>query len=92
MEFNLTFEFIKVIVGGIICFLAILLMSKTRDLEWMLLISAALIQYFFEIFSLFVELGLLPLSNISIVYIFQFVIPCILIITALVIKIIKRRS
>lgn len=50
---------IKLITGGIVAFLAILLMSKTRDGAWMAMVGGFLLSYAALVFDLLVNLGVL---------------------------------
>lgn len=92
MEFNIAFHFIRLSIGGVVCFLSILLMSKTRDAEWMFIVSAFLFMYFFEVLSLLIQLGLFPLNSFGIVSFLQYIVPSILFIVAFIIKLLKKRG
>lgn len=50
---------IKLILGGIVAFLAILLMSKTRDGAWMAMVGGFLLQYAVLVYDLLCDLGVL---------------------------------
>lgn len=92
MEINFAISASRLIIGGIVCFLAILLMSKTRASEWMLIVTACLIQYFFEVITLFISLGFIPIQNVTIISWLHFIIPSILFCIAFIIKILKRKD
>lgn len=55
---------IKLIFGGIVAFLAIMLMSKTRDAAWMAMVGGFLLSYVFMVYELLIKLGVLTASNI----------------------------
>lgn len=50
---------IKLITGGIVAFLAILLMSKTRDAAWMAMVGGFLLSYAVLVYELLIDLGVL---------------------------------
>lgn len=89
------FIIIKMVLGGLIAFFAILLMSKTRDLSWMFLVAGFLLSYVSILYELFLELGVF--TNISItvlgIPLITFLcttIPSLCFIIGLIIKIIKK--
>lgn len=49
---------IKLVAGGIVAFLAILLMSKNRDAEWMAIVFGFIFSYAALVFDLLIELGI----------------------------------
>ena len=49
---------IKLVAGGIVAFLAILLMSKNRDAEWMAIVLGFIFSYAALVFDLLIELGI----------------------------------
>ncbi|MCR5062204.1 MAG: hypothetical protein K6A89_02870 [Treponema sp.] len=49
---------IKLVAGGIVAFLAIYLMSKNRDGEWMAIVLGFLFSYAALVFDLLIELGI----------------------------------
>ena len=53
---------IKIILGGITAFLAILIMSKTRAASWMFIVAGILVSYLGLIFNLLCETGLIHIS------------------------------
>lgn len=83
---------IKMCAGGIIAFLAILLMSKTRDTSWMFIVSGFLFSYIATVYDLFIELGVLVdigilIFGIPLISFLCMVIPSICFIIGLIIKI-----
>ncbi|MCR4631267.1 MAG: hypothetical protein K5786_06505 [Treponema sp.] len=56
---------IKLVSSGIVSFLAILLMSKIRELAWSIMTCGFLLSYAAMIFELLTELGIISFSEIS---------------------------
>ena len=56
---------IKLVVGGIVTFFSIMLMSKTRDSAWMTLVIGFLLTYASIVYDLMLKLGVLPSSTIQ---------------------------
>lgn len=50
---------IKLIIGGIVAFLAILLMSKNRDAAWVVMAGGFILSYAALVFELLINLGVL---------------------------------
>lgn len=48
---------IKLITGGLVAFMAILLMSKTRDAAWMTMVAGFLLSYISMVYELLIDLG-----------------------------------
>lgn len=63
MNSEILFYIIKLVVGGIVAFLAIMLMSKTRDGAWMSMVCGFLFTYASIVFDLMVSLGVLTTSK-----------------------------
>ena len=57
---------IKLVLGGITCFFAIMIMSKTRKLSWMFIVIGFLLSYAALVFEQMVNLGVLTNGNIFI--------------------------
>jgi len=55
---------IKLVVGGIVGFLAILLMSKTRDAAWMCMVGGFLLSYATLVFELMEHLGIVTTTSV----------------------------
>lgn len=55
---------IRLVLDGIIAFLAILLMSKNRDSSWMCLVTGFLLSYAALVFNLMIKLGIFTVSSI----------------------------
>ena len=49
---------IKLILGGLVSFLSIMIMSKTREVYWMMLVIGFLTSYAALLYDIIVELGL----------------------------------
>jgi len=80
---------IKLVLGGIAAFLAILLWSKSRNGGWMCLVASVLISYAGIIFDMMKEFGILSLDHIvlyglPVISLCFTVIPSVLLIIALI--------
>lgn len=56
---------IKLVSGGIVAFLAILLMSKNRDEEWMSVVFGFIFSYAALVFDLLIELGIIIKPDVT---------------------------
>ncbi|MBQ0050738.1 MAG: hypothetical protein KBT11_01585 [Treponema sp.] len=54
----------KLVAGGIIAFLAIMLWSKTRHVSWMCLVTGEVFSYAAIVFELLVKLGVASSTNL----------------------------
>lgn len=86
---------IKLITGGIVAFLAILLMSKKRTAAWAFMVSGFLLTYAALVYELLIELGVLTatkycLWNIPLSTLLCALIPALCYITAFIIMLAKR--
>lgn len=86
---------IKLVIGGIVAFLAILLMSKTRDAAWMAMVAGFLLSYAALVFDLLINLGVLThtsieLFGIPLSLLLCAVLPSLCFILAFIIMLIKR--
>lgn len=96
MNHEIVLFIIKLTLGGIAAFMAVFVMSKTRDPSWMFLVAGFLFSYAALVIELMEELGIF---NPNAVTIFGFplipllcaVIPSILFITAFIIKLCKKQ-
>ena len=59
MDAEIILIIIKMLLGGIVAFLAILIMSKTRASSWMFMMCGFLFLYISLMFELFVSIGVL---------------------------------
>ncbi|MBQ8013171.1 MAG: hypothetical protein IJ257_02070 [Treponema sp.] len=95
-ETEIIFFTIKLLLGGIIAFLAIMLWSKTRDFSWMFLVLAAVTGYSAIVFDLLLKLGFVTAkeisllgNQISLVQLILAVVPSIFVIIAFIIMLSK---
>jgi hypothetical protein len=66
MNSDILLSIIELIIGGIVAFLAILLMSKTRTLSWVCMVVAFIMEYAAIILKLLLKIGLFANINITI--------------------------
>jgi hypothetical protein len=57
---------IKLVLGGITAFLAIMLWSKTRDASWMSLVAGAVTSYAGIVYDMMVRLGIIIPGGLSV--------------------------
>ena len=79
MDYVISLFIIILILGGIVSFLAILLMSKTRDFANMTLIFGILSGYAVIVYKLLIKLGVLTVSKIQVFGVPLSIFLCILI-------------
>lgn len=65
-ETEIIFFVVKLFLGGIIAFLAIMLWSKTRDFSWMFLVLAAVTGYSSLVFDLLLRLGFISPQELTV--------------------------
>lgn len=79
---------IKLVLGGIAAFLAILLWSKSRAASWMCLVASVLISYAGIIFEMMISLGIIAANvfvfEIPLVTLLFAVVPSLFLIAALI--------
>ena len=80
---------IKLVLGGIAAFLAILLWSKTRSASWMSLVAGVIVSYAGIIYEMLIALGIFSadivmLFGLPVVSLCFTVIPYVFLITALI--------
>ena len=63
MEPKILLFIIKLVAGGIVAFLAILLMSKKRSAGWAFMVSGFLFSYTSLVYELLIELGVLTATK-----------------------------
>ncbi len=63
MEPKILLFIIKLVAGGIVAFLSILLMSKKRTLAWSFMVSGFLLSYAALVYELLIELGVLTATK-----------------------------
>ena len=86
---------IKLVAGGIVAFLAILLMSKKRTAAWSFMVSGFLLTYAALVYELLIELGVLSapkygLWGIPVSTLLCAILPAICYITAFIIMLAKK--
>ena len=95
MEPRILLFIIKLITGGIVAFLAILLMSKKRTVAWSFMVSGFLLSYAALVYELLIELGVLTatkygLWGIPVSTLICLVLPALCYIIAFIIMLAKR--
>lgn len=95
-ETEIIFFTIKLILGGIIAFLAIMLWSRNRDFSWMFLVFAAVTGYSALVFDLLLRLGfvtsrivILLGNEIPLVQLVLAIVPSLFVIIAFILMLIK---
>ena len=95
MEPKILLFIIKLVTGGIVAFLAILLMSKKRTVAWSFMVSGFLLSYAALVYDLLIELGVLTatkygLWGLPVSTLLCAVLPTVCYITAFIIMLAKR--
>ena len=95
MEPRILLFIIKLVTGGMVAFLAILLMSKKRSLAWSFMVSGFLLSYAALVYELLIELGVLTatkycLLGIPLSTLICAILPAVCYITAFIIMLAKR--
>ncbi len=95
MEPRILLFIIKLVAGGIVAFLAILLMSKKRTVAWSFMVSGFLLNYAALVYELLIELGVLTatkygLWDIPVSTLICATLPAVCYITAFIIMLAKR--
>lgn len=99
MEQNalIIFYIVKLVLGGLLAFLAIMLWSKTRDPAWMALVAGAITGYTGLIFNMMLDLGIVTVGKIEFygiplsVLIFT-VVPSLFFLFAFILMLIRSRN
>ena len=98
-ESEIIFFIIKLVLGGIIAFLAIMLWSRTRDFSWMFLVFAAITGYSAVVFDLLLKLGFVTSreikifgSEIPLVQLVLAIVPSVFVIISFILMLIKTRN
>ena len=58
--------YLRLILGALASFLAIILWSKTRDLAWMMIIIATIMAYLGTLYEIMSEFGIINVSSLTI--------------------------
>lgn len=95
MNSEILFYIIKLAIGGIVAFFAIMLMSKTRDGAWMSMVCGFLLSYASIVYDLMVSLGVftttgLMLFGIPLIPLLFTVVPSIFYIIAFIIMLARK--
>ena len=95
MEPRILLFIIKLVTGGMVAFLAILLMSKKHSLAWSFMVSGFLLSYAALVYELLIELGVLTatkygLWGIPVSTLICAVLPALCYIIAFIIMLAKR--
>ncbi len=95
MNHEIVLFIIKLILGGIAAFLAIFVMSKTRDASWTFLVAGFLFSYASLVIELMAELGIFDINSILVagfplIPLLCAIIPSAMFITAFIIRLCKK--
>ena len=95
MDPHILLFIIKLVSGGIVAFLAILLMSRKRSAAWTFLVSGFLLSYAALVYELLIELGVLTatkygLWGIPVSTLICTILPALCYITAFIIILAKK--
>lgn len=95
MDPQITTYIIKLVLGGIVSFLSILVMSKTRDTSWMMIVIGFLCLYATLVYELMIELGIfatpsLLIAGIPVSTLICTVVPNIFFILAFILRIARK--
>ena len=96
MNQELIIFIIKLVLGGIAAFLAIFVMSKTRDAAWMFLVAGFLFSYAALVIDLMIELGIfestaIMVAGFPLIPLLAAVIPSSMFIVSFIIKLCKKQ-
>ncbi|MCI1209162.1 MAG: hypothetical protein LKF96_06950 [Treponema sp.] len=87
---------IKLIFGGIVAFLAIMLWSKTKDAAWMSLVAGAVTSYAGIVYEMMIDLGIIVpggiyIAGIPLATLLFTIVPSVFFIIAFILMIIRTR-
>jgi len=87
---------IKLVLGGIAAFFAIMLWSKTRDPAWMSLVAGAITSYAGIVFDMMVDLGIIvpggvQINGIPLAILLFTIIPPLFFILAFILMLVRSR-
>lgn len=96
MNPDILLSIIQLAAGGIVAFLAILLMSKTRDASWICMVCGFLFSYAATIYQIMIKLGILAepsivLFGIPVTSLICVLLPNLFFIAAFILMIIKNK-
>lgn len=86
---------IKLVLGGLVSFLSIMIMSKTREVYWMMLVIGFLSSYAALLYDLMIELGIFAtphtyLLGIPVPTLIFAIVPSIFFILAFFLRLLKK--
>lgn len=86
---------IKILCGGIVAFLAIFLMSKTREISWVFLITGFLLSYIATVYESLLSIGVvtdvsISVGGIPLISFLSAVIPTLCFIIGLILRILRK--
>ncbi|BDC96709.1 MULTISPECIES: hypothetical protein [Treponema] len=97
-ESEILLGIVKVVLGGIAAFLAIMLWSRTREPSWMCVVAGAVTGYAGIVYELLVKLGIViardfvvPMTGVLVSSLVFTVLPMVFVILALVLMLFKSR-
>lgn len=97
-ESEIIFCVIKLSLGGIAAFLAIMLWSKTREPSWICIVAGAVTGYAGVVYSLLVKLGIVLAKNVLVPYtqiplseLLFAIVPILFVILAFILMLIKLK-
>lgn len=95
MNPDILFFMIKILCGGLVAFLAIFLMSKTREVSWVFIITGFILSYIATVYESLLSIGVLADVNITVkgiplISFLSAVIPSLFFITGLVLRILRK--
>ena len=87
---------VKLVLGGIVAFLAIMLWSKTRDAAWMSLVAGSITSYAQIVFDMMTKLGIIvpggvKVAGIPLSTLLFTIIPFVFFILAFILMIVRSR-
>jgi hypothetical protein len=96
LQSDLLIAIVKLVLGGVVAFLAIMLWNKTRDSAWISLIAGAVTGYAGLVFELLSKLGFFSASGITVAglpfaTLFFAIIPYLFYIVAFVLLLLRSR-
>lgn len=96
MQTEVVLLIIKLVVGGIAAFLAIMLWSRTRDAAWMCLVAGIVTSYAGIVYDMLVQLGIvvsggITVAAIPIATLLFAVVPTLFYIFALILMLVRSR-
>lgn len=95
MDYQIPFFIFTLIIFGIVTFLSILVMSKTRNSSWMMIVAGFLFSYVSILYNFMVKLRIFPQLNIylfgtPLISYLSILIPSLCFILAFILKLTKK--